>query len=218
MLRLVTLVEQWQTVEGGLPEDWADARLALTIADDGLRNRALALLGPLIPARHDRQVRFFVARRGAGPGPDAARRLLRLLDRERIDGQLELLSSARLAPAPEPTERRSLAQAWDEAVAELPEDWSDLYCEVELTSSDHLERAALALAPVNPARYGGTPGFRFRVAREFGYGASAAMARRCLVRLDEAGIPGQLRVLRVLSDTQPVGTQGPVWYVDGKVI
>ena len=29
------------------------------------------------------------------------------------------------------------------------------------------------MAPVNPARYGGTPGFRFRVARVFGYGAVA---------------------------------------------
>ena len=29
---------------------------------------------------------------------------------------------------------------------------------------------------------------------------------------------GTLTVLRVLSDTQPVGTQGPVWYVEGKVV
>jgi hypothetical protein len=25
-------------------------------------------------------------------------------------------------------------------------------------------------------------------------------------------------VLRVLSDTKPVDTQGPVWYLDGKVV
>jgi hypothetical protein len=218
MLRLMSLVEQWREVDSSLPEDWADARLALTVDDEGERTRALALLGPLVPARHDRQIRFFVARRGAGPGPDAARRLLGLLDREGIDGALELLSSARLAPAPDPSPRRGLAEDWDLAVAELPEDWSDLYGEVELTSSDHLDRAALLLAPVNPARYGGTPGFRFRAARAFGYGASAQMTRRCLARLDEAQIPGELRLLRVLSDTRPVGTQGPVWYVGGKVV
>jgi hypothetical protein len=218
MLRPMSLVEQWQEIETALPDDWADARLTLTVEDESRRSRALALLGPLVPARHDRQIRFFVARRGAGPGPDAARRLLRLLDREDIEGTLELVSSARLAPTPEPSPRRSLAEAWDEAVAALPEDWSDLYCEVELTSSDHLERAALLLAPVNPARYGGTPGFRFRAARKFGYGAAAQMARRCLVRLDEARIPGELRLLRVLSDTNPAGTQGPVWYVGGKVV
>ena len=218
MLRPMSLVEQWQEIERSLPEDWADARLAVTIDDDTQRTRALALLGPLVPARHDREIRFFVGRRGAGPGPEAVRRLLRLLDRERMDGTLQLLSSARLAPQPEPSPRAGLADMWDRSASELPEDWSDLWCEVELTSSDHLERAALQLAPVNPARYGGTPGFRFRVARVRGYGASAQMARRCLARLDEAHIPGELRLLRVLSDTQPVGTQGPVWHVGGKVV
>ena len=44
------------------------------------------------------------------------------------------------------------------------------------------------------------------------------MARRCLVRLDEAGIPGVFEILRALSDTQHVSTQGPVWYVGGKVL
>ena len=42
------------------------------------------------------------------------------------------------------------------------------------------------------------------------------MVRRCFQRLDDAGIPGELRVLHALSDTHPVGTQGPVWYVGGK--
>jgi hypothetical protein len=41
--------------------------------------------------------------------------------------------------------------------------------------------------------------------------------RRCLERLDAAGIPGRVRIVRALSDTQPVATQGPVWYVGGKV-
>jgi len=44
------------------------------------------------------------------------------------------------------------------------------------------------------------------------------MVRRCLQRLDERGIPGELRILRVLSDSKPVSTQGPVWYVGGKVV
>ena len=86
---------------------------------------------------------------------------------------------------------RPLAAAWDELVASLPEDWSDLLCLVELRSSDELDPAALALAPVNPSRHEGALGFRFRVARRFGYGAAPGMARRCLERLDEAGIPGR---------------------------
>jgi hypothetical protein len=44
------------------------------------------------------------------------------------------------------------------------------------------------------------------------------MVRRCLGRLDESGIPGKVEVLRALSDTHHVSTQGPVWYVGGKVL
>ena len=69
-----------------------------------------------------------------------------------------------------------------------------------------------------PARYGGKPGFRFRVARRFGYGVSAEMARRCLERLDEEGIHGVARVLWALSDTRPVQTQGPVWHSGGRSV
>jgi hypothetical protein len=59
---------------------------------------------------------------------------------------------------------------------------------------------------------------RFRVARRFGYGASPGMARRCLERLDAEQITGELRVLHVMSDSKPVATQGPVWYVGGRTV
>ena len=214
----MALVDQWRRIEQGLPAGWTDARLELTVAEEAHANRAAALLGPLTPGRVGSRVRFATGRRGAGPGPEAIRRLLRLLDGEGIDGRLELLGSRQASEAPPAPPRKSLAETWDEALASLPQDWSDLYCELELTSSDHLNRAALLAAPLNPAHLGSTPGFRFRAARRFGYGASQEMARRCLQRLDEDGIPGELRILRVLSDTRPVGTQGPVWYVGGKVV
>ena len=44
------------------------------------------------------------------------------------------------------------------------------------------------------------------------------MVRRCLARLDERDIDATVSILRVLSDTKPVGSQGPVWYVGGKVV
>jgi hypothetical protein len=44
------------------------------------------------------------------------------------------------------------------------------------------------------------------------------MARRCLARCDEDSIGGSLRLLRVLSSTQPVQTQGPVWQMAGKTV
>jgi hypothetical protein len=217
MLPPVALVERWREIERGLPADWADARLELTVADEERADRAAALLGPLMPGRFGRRIRFFTARRGAGPGPEAVRRLLELLDEERIDAELTLLASGQATEVPA-THRPTLVGSWQAALATLPDDWSDLYCELELTSSDHFDRAALLMAPLNPARFGGTPGFRFRVARSFGYGASEQMVRRCLERLDEERIPGELRVLRALSDTKPVGTQGPVWYVGGKSV
>jgi hypothetical protein len=44
------------------------------------------------------------------------------------------------------------------------------------------------------------------------------MVARCLSRCDEDGIQGNVAVLRVLSDTRPVQTQGPVWQIDGKTV
>jgi hypothetical protein len=214
----VRLGDRWREIERGLPGDWTDARLLLRVNDPAEAERAAAKLTPLMPGRSGSEIRFYTARRGAGASPDAVRRALRAVDCEGIRGELELVSSAQPETGVLAIERASLAEAWDVAAATLPPDWSDLYAEIELTSTDHLERAALLLAPVNPARYGGKPALRFRVARTFGYGASPEMTRRCFERLDDEGIPGQLRILRVLSDTDPVYTQGPVWYVEGKAV
>jgi hypothetical protein len=214
----VRLADQWRRIERELPEDWSDARLLLRVGDPTQAERAAAMLTPLSAGRSGSEIRFYTARRGAGASPDAVRRLLRRLDEAGIRGELELVSSGKPEPGVLAVERPTLAEAWDEALAALPPDWSDIYAEVELTSSDHLERAALLLSPVNPARYGGKPALRFRAARRFGYGASPGMVRRSLERMDEEGIDGLLRVLRVLSDTDPVSTQGPVWYVEGKAV
>ncbi len=218
MLPIVGLVGQWEHIRSGLPADWSEARLALRLSADADATRAAELLGPLTPGRLGREFRLYVVRHAPGPSAGALARALARLDDEKIRGTLELLAADAVAAQPDVPRHHSLAEAWGALPATLPPDWSDLYLEVELTSSDHLDPAALALAPVNPARYGPTPGFRFRCAREFGYGASPGMVRRCLQRLDERGIPGELRILRVLSDTKPVGTQGPVWYVGGKVV
>jgi hypothetical protein len=218
MLRsAMRLVDRWRAIEEGLPEDWADARLTFTADDSAQLDRAAALLGPLMPGRTASSVRFFAARRGAGPSTEAVQRALRRLDRAGIRGTLELVATGEPTIEPE-TARDSLAASWDAELGSLPPDWSDVYAEIELRSSDQLERAALLLAPVNPARFGGRPGFRFRVARVRGYGASPEMVRRCLERLDEEGVVGRVRVLRVLSDTRPVATQGPVWYVGGRAV
>jgi hypothetical protein len=211
------LVDQWLAIEESLPEDWADARLEFIPEDPSQLDRAAALLAPLLPGRGRSRIRFFAARRGSGPSPELVRRTLRRLDREGIRGKVELVASGKPTIEP-PTARENVAESWDKELAALPPDWSDVYAEVELRSSDQMERAALLLAPLNPTRFGDRPAFRFRVASRFGYGASPGMVRRCLERLDEEGIRGRVRVLRVLSDTRPVATQGPVWYVGGRAV
>jgi hypothetical protein len=217
MLRPLRLVDRFNEIERLQIDDWAELRLQLTVEDEARVERAAALLGPANPGRRGGVLRFAVDRAGAGIGPEAARRLLRRLDQERIRGELELLG-VRKAPPEEIRKRETLRAQWERAVAGLPPDWSDVYGEIRLDSTDYVERAALLLAPLNPARYGGAAGLRFRCARRFGYGASPAMVARCLERCDEEGITGEVEILRALSDTQPVGTQGPVWLVGGHVV
>ena len=212
------LAEQWNGIEKGLDPRWSVARLVLTVDDDAQRKRAAALLGPASPGIRGKSVYFSTAHRGAGIGPEAVRRLLHRLDQERIPGTLELIATDAAQPEPAGS-RASLATDWDAALAVLPADWSDLLCELELTSSDHIEPAALLLAPLNPLQAtGDRPGFMFRCAHTYGYGAAPGMVRRCLARADNDGIPGDVRVVRALSDTQPVATQGPVWYIGGRVV
>jgi hypothetical protein len=209
------LVWQWINLERELPPNWSDVRLVLKVREQDA-DRTAALLGGANPLRSGDSLLLFVSRRG-GFGPEALRRALLRLDRQGIGGTLELADVTEAEAAPE-SEPASLAATWDAAVAKLPDDWSDMYAEIVLRSSDHLERAALLIAPMNPTRPGKTLALRFRVARRFGYGVSPAMARRCLERLDEEGIPGELNVLGVLCDTDPVATQGPVLRVGGKAV
>jgi hypothetical protein len=111
---------------------------------------------------------------------------------------------------------QTLAVAWDQLLTRLPYDWSHLYAEVELPPEYPYERVALIVCPLNPEHCEGRSAFRFRAGHGFGYGISTEMARRCLKRLDEARVPGRLRLLQLLSERRPVETQGPVWRLGGR--
>ena len=108
------LVEQWQRIEQALPADWADARLELGVTDEQQADRAAALLGPLMPGRFGKRIRFSTALHGAGPAPGAVRRLLALLDENVILGELRLLASGG-ATEVAPTHRTTLVEAWQAA-------------------------------------------------------------------------------------------------------
>jgi hypothetical protein len=212
----VALADDFRALLQELPKDWAEASILVRFADERAARRAAALLLSLNPGQHDGIVRFVVSRQ-ATPLPDLALRGLRRVDAAQLRGELTLVSSTKAVPVPE-RPRTSLAQAWDVEVAGLPPDWSDVYAELELRSTDNLEQGALLAAPINPARIDDRPAFRFRCARNFGYGAAPGMVRRCLERLDGADIRGEVRILRALSDTRPWATQGPVWYVEGRPV
>lgn len=202
--------QAWEQLRDG----WSEARIRVTLEEPERTDRAAQLLAPLQPLRAEPGVLAF---RVVGHS-DTVRRLLERLDAERIHGSLEVLSSDPIAEeTPEPP-APTLGESWATALATLPADWSDLLAEVELGSSDWLDRAAVNMVPINPRRDGSRLAFRFRCARVYGYGAAPQMVARCLARCDEDGIRGTVRVLRALSDTRPVYTQGPVWQLDGQTV
>ena len=160
------------------------------------------------------------ARAASVSDPKRCAECLRRIDDEGIGGTLDARLVATTAP-PEPRRsraRRSPAE-WDAALAVLPADWSDLLCELELTSSDHIERGALLLAPLNPIQAHGPPRLplplraHVRLRRVGRHGAPLPRAAR-----RATASPARCAIVRALSDTHPVGTQGPVWYVGGKAV
>jgi hypothetical protein len=214
----MSLVGQWRELEVAFPDGWVRVSVQLEIRDPGVASRAAALLGPAGPYRPEAGVlRFDAARDGTAQGPDGIARLLRRLDDARIAGTLTALGSEKAAAHLE-REFTSLVESWDEMLAGLPDDWSDLVAEVQLLSTDYVDRAAVLCIQMNPRRVGDRAAFRFRAAHHAGYGVAPQMARRCFERCDEENIRGAIETVRVLSDTHLVGTQGPVWILDGQTI
>ncbi len=212
------LTRQWEALQESLPLSWSDVTFGVTLeaASDAARaTEMLASAQPLIGEGGTIVVR--VTRTGHGVNPQMARRALARLDKARIHAAL-VPGDTVTAPAHPVVAGTSLAAGWDAALATIPSDWSDLLGEVELDSSDWIDEGALHMGPINPRRQGTTLAFQFRASSKFGYGASIGMVRRCLERCDNAGMTGSVSVLRVLSDTHPVGTQGPVWQIAGKTV
>jgi hypothetical protein len=222
----MALADRVGEIVRGLPRGWERARLELTVEEPEDADRASLVLAPATPGRQGRSFTLYVHPEASGIAPSAGlvKRVVGRLDEAGIRGRVRLVGHEEPVVPMEPAPAKrddgptKLAPAWDGLMRRLPPDWSDLYAEVELDSTDYLERGALLLAPVNPARYGGSTSFRFRSASHAGYGVAPGMARRALERLDDEGLSGRVRVLRVLSDTNPVSTQGPVWRVDGRSV
>ncbi len=210
--------DQWSRIEEALDPEWAELRLAF--APEGAFAEAAAVLAPLQPVRVGDEFRFHVTR--SNGGAERARNTLSRLDRKRLWGTLALIEvasdTAATTVVTTPATALTLAHAWDDELAKLPPDWSDLLCELQLDSSDHVPRAALHGAPLNPSRVPDAIALRFRASGKQGYGVSPQMARRCFERMDAEGITGRIAVLRVLSDAENADTQGPVWRLAGRSV
>jgi hypothetical protein len=221
----MALAQRIDDIVRGLPRNWERARIELTVEDPGDADRAALILAPATPGRSGDRFTLYAHRTaGQGASPELVRRVAARLDAEGIRARVRLIEHEEPAPAAQPHARASvttpetLAGSWDSLLHRLPPDWSDLYAEIDLDSSDYLERGALLLAPINPARHGPASAFRFRCASTKGYGVAPEMARRALQRLDEAGMSGSVQVLRVLSDTSSTFSQGPVWRDGGRSV
>lgn len=211
----MSLAQQWNAIGSELPEGWSRAQLRVELKDRETADRAAAMLGPASPYRAAPTVLLVgVARDGSATSPDNLARLLRNV----TGGTLSLSGSQAAVQPAARNELPTLTAAWDQAIAGLPADWSDLHVELQLTSSDFVEPASVLCIQCNPRRDGQRAALRFRCARLKGYGVSPLMARRCLERCDAKGITGSIAVLRVVSGSRHVGTQGPVWLANGKTL
>ena len=220
-------VDQWRLIEAELPEAWEEVQLSFVVEDPATLSAAAGVLGPLGPGRVGDELRMLVRPSGT-TGAHKLTNLLGHLDRKRLWGSLSLREisapsrAEEIASAATPStaseESPQLVDAWDDLVRSLPPDWSDLLCRLELDSTDFLARAALLGAPLNPTRTPHESELRFRASGKSGYGASPLMVRRCLERMDGAGLTGRLEVVNALSETENVGTQGPVWRVAGRSV
>lgn len=214
----MSLAGEWRALGSELPDGWSRADLRLELRDAETASRAASLLGPAQPFRSEPTVlRFAAAPDGSAVSADAVTRLLARLDEARIGGTLTLAGTEHGAARVE-REVTLLADAWQTALAGLPSDWSDLLAEIDLLSSDYVERAAVLCIQMNPRRDGNRTALRFRAARTAGYGVSPEMAGRCFERCDAEQIRGSVTVLHALCGTGHVGSQGPVWNIAGQTV
>jgi hypothetical protein len=113
------------------------------------------------------------------------------------------------------TATRSLAGTFDEVVASLPDDWTDLELDLRIFDEDRYVDAATYLVTCNAQPYSKSDWhWRILVAHRFGHAASAPTVHGTLKLLDNAGIEGELVVREVRSgrvEVQPMWGRPESW-------
>ena len=228
MLTAVKLVDQWRTVETELPPDWSSARLRIRPEDPAEAGEVGRILGPMTAGRVGDEIVVTVERAGGrrraagGSAPVRISRRGTRLVRDRAAPRSSTRPPpparsrpSRGSPSPGSTLRGSVARrAGDPAARTGATCWPRSRSTRATTSTAGRCCAHRSTRPATVTASRSRSGARSRA----GYGASAAMAGRCFARCDEEAITGRVSILRTLSETDLIGTQGPAWRVGGKVL
>ena len=92
----------------------------------------------------------------------------------------------------------SLAETFEEIVATLPDDWTDLELDVRILDERRYVDAAILLVTCNAQPYSKHDWhWRLLVAHRFGHAAAVPAVHTALKLLDDAGIAGELAVREV---------------------
>src|SRR5438445_13188436 len=89
----------------------------------------------------------------------------------------------------------ALAQTFQQVVASLPDDWTDLEFDLRIADEHRYVEAAVYLVTCNAQPYSRHDWhWRVLVAHRFGHAASAPTVHGTLALLDDAGIVGEIAV------------------------
>ena len=98
-----------------------------------------------------------------------------------------------------------LADAFQEIVDSLPDDWTDLELDLRIFDERRYVEAAVFLVTCNAQPYSKHDWhWRLLVAHRFGHAAAAPAVHTGLKLLDEAGIDGELAMREVRTGRAPV--------------
>ena len=88
-----------------------------------------------------------------------------------------------------------LAEAFEEIVDSLPDDWTDLEIDLRVLDEDRYIDAAVLLTQVNAQPYSRADWhWRLLIAHRFGHAAAAETVKGTLALLDREGIEGEMVV------------------------
>ncbi len=99
----------------------------------------------------------------------------------------------------------ALADTFDQILASLPDDWTDLEFDLRIADEARYVEAAVYLVTCNAQPYSRHDWhWRILVAHRFGHAASAPTVHGTLALLDQAGLVGEIAVREVREGRVPV--------------